>query len=103
MAKNLCGKTRDKSKPYEVWQSHDGSWVWNVLKKYKAPDAESKDPYARWFCNVVTPMCPHGELGDVYVREIKGNARCIARDLAWEDALTQAIETGPVIHKYIRD
>jgi hypothetical protein len=74
MAKNLCGKTRDKSDPYEVWQSHDGSWTWHVLKKWQADDAK---PYARWFCNVVTPMCPYGEMGDVYVQEIKDNARCI--------------------------
>lgn len=72
--KNLCGKTRPTENPYEVWQSLDGSWTWNVLKKYQAPDGESNNPYSRWFCNVVTPMCPDGELGDVYVTEIKRNA-----------------------------
>ena len=75
MAKNLCGKTRPTSNPYEVWQSFDGSWTWQVLKKYKSDEAEAKDPYARYFCNVVTHMCPYGEMGDVYAREIKGNAR----------------------------
>lgn len=77
MAKNLCGKTRSADQPYEVWQH--GSWTWKVLKKYKAPEAEAKDPYARWFCQVVTPMTgPRGDLGDVYVRDITSVARKVA-------------------------
>ena len=70
-AKNECAKMRDKNNPYEVWQSGDGDWTWNVLKKWQTPDKEKGNPFARWFCSVVTPMCPHGELGDVYVSEIK--------------------------------
>ena len=69
--KNLCGKTRDKSTPYEIWQSPDGSWEWRVLKKWQGDDAK---PYARWFCFVTSPFCPQGELGDVYVAEIKSQA-----------------------------
>jgi len=71
-AKNPCGKMRDKNNPYEVWQSFDGSWTWNVLKKWQIDDDK---PYARWFCNVVTPICPTGEMGDVYVASIKSEAR----------------------------
>ena len=56
---------------YEVWQSLDGSWTWYVLKKWQADDNK---PYARWFCDVVTPFVPNGETGDVYVSEIKENA-----------------------------
>ena len=77
MAKNLCGKMipiKELDKAYEVWQSEDGTWTWYCLKKYQAPDGEANNPYARWFCDVVTPMCPDGELGDVYVTEIKRNA-----------------------------
>lgn len=71
--KNLCGKMRPKSNPYEVWQA--GSWTWQVLKKWQADDDKSS---ARWFCNVITPMVPRGEMGDVYVAEIKQQARRIA-------------------------
>jgi len=71
--KNLCGKTRPKDKPYEVW-SNDSGWTWNVLKKYKSDEAESADPYARYFCFVTSPFCPTGELGDVYTSEIKSQA-----------------------------
>jgi hypothetical protein len=67
--KNLCGKTVKRDKAYEVWSA--GDWTWYVLKKWQADDAK---PYARWFCDVVTPICPNGELGDVYVSEIKESA-----------------------------
>lgn len=67
--KNLCGKTRPKENPYEVWVV--GTWTWNVLKKWQADDDK---PFARWFCNVVTPICPAGEIGDVYVADIKSVA-----------------------------
>lgn len=75
MAKNTMAKTRNLAKgekPYEVWQA--GTWTWNVLKKYQTDDTK---PYARAFCQVVTPICPYGELGDVYISEIKQNASLI--------------------------
>lgn len=75
MAKNLCAKTRPATQPYEVWENARAGWKWKVLKKYQADDSK---PYARWFCQVVTPMMPEGELGDVYVAEIKANAVKIA-------------------------
>ena len=70
--KNLCGKTVKRENAYEVWTN--GSWTWYVLKKYQSPEQEAKNPYARWFTDVVTPMCPDGELGDTYVRDIKSVA-----------------------------
>ena len=63
-----------KDKAYEVWQTADGSWTWYVLKKWQADDEKE---FARWFCLVVTPFVPEGEMGDVYVSEIKSNARRI--------------------------
>lgn len=67
--KNECAKTRPASNPYEVWQA--GDWTWLVLKKYQTPSKEADNPYARWFCKVVTPYTgPEGDLGDVYVADI---------------------------------
>ena len=66
MSKNLQSKTRPKDKPYEVWQFK--GWFWWILKKWQADDSK---PYGRWFCLVKTPIVPDGELGDVYVSEIK--------------------------------
>lgn len=31
----------------------------------------------RWFCNVVTPIMPNGEMGDVYVSDIKVDAGAV--------------------------
>lgn len=61
---------RDKSEPYEVWQSRDTTWTWKVLKKWQSDDNAQ---YARWYCYVTSPFCD-GEYGDVYVEEIKANA-----------------------------
>ena len=69
--KNNCAKTRPQDKPYEIWQSPDGAWTWHVLKKWQVDDNK---PYARWFCSVTSPFCPDGEMGDVYVHEIKQQA-----------------------------
>lgn len=79
VTKNECNKTRKIDNPYEVWQTPDGSWTWNVLKKYQSPEKESSNPYARWFCGVKSPFT-YGEfeLGDVYVREIKQHARKVS-------------------------
>jgi hypothetical protein len=72
MPKNLCGKTVTTANAYEVWENARAGWTWYVLKKYQGNDDA---PYARWFCRVTSPMCPPpGEIGDVYVSEIKGNA-----------------------------
>lgn len=71
MAKNLCGKTVKRENAYEVWRSLDGTWTWYVLKKWQADDDKE---FARWFCDVVTPIVPEGEMGDVFVSEIKANA-----------------------------
>jgi len=67
--KNTCAKTVKRENAYEVWQA--GTWTWYVLKKWQADDSK---PFARWFCDVVTPWCPYGELGDVYVNDIKRQA-----------------------------
>jgi hypothetical protein len=73
--KNLQGKTVKREDAYEVWQTRDGSWTWYVLKKYQSPELEAKNPYAIWFCDVVTPLVgEQGEKGDVYVSEIKLHA-----------------------------
>jgi hypothetical protein len=64
---------RPKDQPYEVWKSPDG-WTWNVLKKYQSPEREASNPYARWFCNVVSPFVPQGEMGDVYAHDIMKRA-----------------------------
>ena len=67
----------EKHQPIEVWKSFDGSWTWEVYKKYKKPEAERKNPHARWYCKVMSPMMPEGEFGDTYVRDITSNASMV--------------------------
>ena len=74
--KNLCGKTRTKDNPYEIWEA--GDWTWYVLKKWQADDNK---PYARAFCLVVTPYTGDlGDLGDTYIADYKSVAQCVYRD-----------------------
>ena len=80
MEKNLCGKTRKVSEPYEVWRTNDDSWEWLVLKKYQSEEGEKKNQGARWFCAVSSPITREQlgggyELGDVYVSDVKNYAQ----------------------------
>ena len=76
--KNLYLKTRPIDNPYEVWEGNYnagmGGWRWAVLKKWQVHDDK---PFARWFCFVMSPYCPDGEYGDVYVTDITDNAHCV--------------------------
>lgn len=80
MSKNLCGKTRPISNPYEIWQGIGSyeNWTWKVLKKYQTPENEAKNPYARWFCAVSSPFT-HGsfDMGDTYIKDITPHAKMI--------------------------
>jgi len=91
--KNLCLKERKIDNPYEVWKTPDGVWEWRVLKKWQADDNK---PYARWFCGVKSPFT-YGrfELGDVYVKDIKGHAMKVSGEkLIGSGGLDVAKETG---------
>jgi hypothetical protein len=94
MSKNLCGKTRKLDDPYETWKSFDGSWTWRILKKYQSQEAEDKNPEARWYCAVQSPMTYGGwEHGDVWVRDIKKHAQKVIL----EDAHGKAVVETPEI------
>ena len=76
--KNTCNKMRKRGNPYEVWESPlMPGWRWEILKKWQSPDNEEKNEYARWFCDVYSPIVPDGEMGDTYVRDIKVEARAV--------------------------
>ncbi len=74
--KNLQGKMVNRANAYEIWQTPDRLWTWYVLKKWQADDDK---PFARWFCDVVTPFTPDWEMGDVYVSDIKSQANKIIK------------------------
>jgi hypothetical protein len=80
--KNPCGKMRDKSKPYEIWEGN--GWKWLVLKKWQADDFK---PHARFFCFVTSPFCPEGEYGDVWAHEIRAQAKRTYIDPALKEVM----------------
>ena len=69
---NPCAKTVSVEKPYEVWQTRDGSWTWKVLKKYQSPTNEKKNiKLARWFIACKSPYTYNSwEMGDEYAMNI---------------------------------
>ena len=74
--KNECNKERRPNNPYEVW-GHSPllpDWEWHVLKKWQVDDTK---PHGRWFCLVKSPTVPEGEIGDVYVSDIKDVAQAV--------------------------
>ena len=83
MEKNLMAKTRPVDNPYEIWtcESPDGVWEWRVLKKWQKPSKEAENPYARWFCAVMSPHTYGSwEYGDTYVRDVKLMATKVYRE-----------------------
>ena len=67
-----------KQKVIETWKSADGSWTWEVLRKYNRNPANDNKPFARWFVKVKSPFTPQGEMGDEYVSRIKAHAHKVS-------------------------
>ncbi len=82
---NPFGKSRDVQNPYAIYIC--GDFTWHVLKTYKMPKNEGKDPYARWFVAAKSDAT-HGsfELGDTYARDVEGFGVLVAADPAWLEA-----------------
>ena len=79
---NPCSKTRKLDNPYEVWEFRMqlGLDVLNieyrVLKKYKNPENEAKDPYARWHTAAKSEATfGNWEYGDMYAKDITSTGR----------------------------
>lgn len=75
-------KSAKRETPHATYRNESG-WEWRVLRVYQKPEAEHVNQYARWFCFVTSPMCPEGEFGDTYVRDVTGWARLDACSAEW--------------------
>lgn len=82
---NPFAKSRKTDMPYAIYQN-SGGWEWRVLKTYKQPANEEKDPYARW---MVAAKSPHTygdfEMGDTYAKEVLTYGRLVACTQEWLD------------------
>ena len=74
---NPCSKTRKLDNPYEVWKcklqlGFDVLEIeYRILKKYKNPENEAKDPSARWFTAAKSDATfGNWEYGDMYAKDI---------------------------------
>ena len=85
--KNPFGKTRSEDKPYAIYANGRG-WFWKILKTYKRPDNEKKDPNARWFVSATSPLMQGGgyEMGDTYAKEILTYGSLIEASDEWKEA-----------------
>ncbi len=69
---NPCAKMVTVETAYEVYQSPDGDTTHWVLKKYKNPENEANDPFARWYVATKAPgTLGSYEYGDTYAANIK--------------------------------
>lgn len=91
--RNPFGKTKKENEPYAIYSNYHG-FVWKVLKTYKKPENEKKDPYARWFCSVTSPLMHNGsyEYGDTYVKDILTNGVLRQATDEWKKAYNKESE-----------
>lgn len=83
---NPFSKTRDAEKPYAIYQGANG-FEWRILKTYKKPENEDKDPYARWFTSATSYDMPEGtyEYGDTYRADILYYGRLVYAEPEWKE------------------
>ena len=81
---NKLAKSRPIDTPYAIFEGN--GFTWHILKTYKTPASEKKDPYARWFTAAKSAMSyDEFEYGDAYALDIKTYGRCTWASEAWVD------------------
>lgn len=83
---NPFRKTAPLDQPYATYVNSQG-WEWRILKTYKQPASEAKDPYARWFVAARSPLT-YGdwEYGDTYKAEVTRYGRLLSSTPEWKEA-----------------
>lgn len=82
---NPFRKTAPLDQPYATYVNSQG-WEWRILKTYKQPTSEAKDPYARWFVAARSPMT-YGdwEYGDTYKVEVTRYGYLLSSTPEWKE------------------
>jgi hypothetical protein len=82
---NPFRKTAPLDQPYATYVNSQG-WEWRILKTYKQPASEAKDPYARWFVAARSPLtCGDWEYGDTYKAEVTRYGRLLSSTPEWKE------------------
>ena len=83
---NPFRKTASVDAPYATFTGH-GDFEWRILRTYKVPASEAKDPYARWFVAARSPATfGEWEFGDTYKQEILRYGRLASCTTEWNRA-----------------
>jgi hypothetical protein len=81
---NKLSKTRPVDEPYAIFESNGGGIKWHILKTYKTPASEKKDPFARWFVAAYSDATgTRGDMGDDYAVNVRRYGRCTWASEAW--------------------
>jgi hypothetical protein len=97
---NPFAKTRKTEQPYAIYRA--GDMTWHVLKTYKQPSSEGKDPYARWFVAAKSAATWGSfELGDTYAAEVERYGTLVAAEPTWLEAYGIRKEYLPAPAEYI--
>lgn len=79
---NPFAKSRKPDSPYAIYRC--GDFTWHVLKTYKMPKSEDKDPYARWLVAAKSDATYGSfELGDTYKTEVERYGTLVAATPEW--------------------
>jgi hypothetical protein len=83
---NPFRKTATIDEPHAIFVNSQG-WEWRILRTYKQPSSEAKDPYARWFVAARSPLT-YGdwEYGDTYKNEVTRYGRLHSATPEWKEA-----------------
>ena len=100
---NPFAKSRPTMKPYAIYQA--GDLVWHVVKTYKQPSSEAKDPYARWLVAAKSDATFGSfEGGDTYRNEILRYGRLVAAEPAWLEAYRPGFDAHlPTPEEYLAE
>ena len=99
---NPFAKTRQIDNPHAIYTA--GDIEWRVLKTYKLPKSEAKDPYARWMVAARSGATFGGfDMGDTYATEVKAYGRLVAATPEWLEAYPQRFVTNvQTIEDYLK-
>ena len=97
---NPFAKSRPTTRPYAIYRA--GDLIWHVVKTYKTPASEAKDPYARWLVAAKSDATFGSfEGGDTYAAEVRRFGRLVAAEPAWLEAYGIRQEDVPTPEEYL--